>query len=308
MRITPNITSQNALFNIQKSRQLLDSINEKIASGMNYNRPSDDPVAARLLTGIADKLRANSQYASNITKANNWLKMTDTALTSMNKTMDAIKNVTSTITGGTTDSTTFTNAVSQLTALREQLGDLGNTQVDNQYIFSGTNTTVKPFDRSVNAAPPATQPTPLDATYYKGNDQVNNVEIDTGATEKMNLPGSSVLTGPDKNILWSLDSLISTLKNNPTDLSTIQARANELEDGAAQIQSAQVTNATRVKRLDIMNTMLTNSKNSMQTVVANVQNADYTKLAVELQNQQTAFNATLSATAKISQMSLLDYL
>lgn len=308
MRITPNITSQNSLYNIQKSRTLLDSINEKIASGMNYNRPSDDPVAARLLTGIADKLRANTQYASNITKAGNWLQMTDTALTSMNKTMDVIKNVTSTISGGSTDSTTMTNAISQLTALREQMADLGNTQVDNQYIFAGTNTTVKPFDRSVNAAPPATQPVPTDATYYSGNDQVNNVEIDTNATEKMNLPGSSVLTGPGTNVLWSLDSLISTLKNNPTDLTTIQKRVNELEDGAAQIQNAQVTNATRIKRLDIMKTMLTNTKSSMETVVTNVQNADYSKLAVELQQQQTAFQATLSATAKISQMSLLDYL
>lgn len=308
MRITPNITSQNSLYNIQQSRKQLDSIQEKIASEMNYNRPSDDPVAARLLTGIADKLRANTQYASNITKANNWLNMTDTALTSMNKTMDLIKNVTSTISGGSADSTTMTSAISQLTALREQLADLGNTQVDNQYIFAGTNTTVKPFDRTVNSSPPATQPGPLDTTYYSGNDQVNNVEIDAGATEKMNMPGSSVLTGPDVNVLWSLDSLISTLKNNPTDLSTIQARANELEDGATQIQNAQVTNATSIKRLDIMNTMLTNTKTSLQTVYSNVQNTDYAKLAVELQQQQTAFQATLSATAKISQMSLLDYL
>ncbi len=308
MRITPNITAQNSLYNIQKSRSQLDSIQEKLASEMNYNRPSDDPVAARLLTGIADKLRANSQYDSNITKANNWLKMTDTALTSMNKTMDLVKNVTSTVSGGSADSTTMTNAISQLTALREQLADLGNTQVDNQYVFAGTNTTVKPFDRTVNSSPPATQPAPLDTTYYSGNDQVNNVEIDAGATEKLNLPGSSVLTGPDANVLWSLDSLISTLKNNPSDLTTIQARANELESGASQIQNAQVTNATRIKRLDIMSTMQANTKNSLETVYSNVQNIDYAKLAVELQQQQTSFQATLSATAKISQMSLLDYL
>lgn len=308
MRITPNITMQNSLYNIQQSRALLDSLNEKISSGMNVNRPSDDPVAARLLTGIADRLKTGEQYASNITKAGNWLQMTNTALTGMNKTMDVIKSVNSTVTGGTTDTTTLQNAISQLTALREQMADLGNTQVDGQYIFAGTNTTTKPFDRSVNPAPPATQPLPTDTTYYQGNDNTNSIEIDVGATEKLNIPGSQVMTGPSDHILWSLDSLINTLKTNPSDLATIQARANELEDGAVQITNAQVTNATKIKRLDIMNTMNSNTKNSLQTVVSNTQTADYAKLAVELQQQQTAFQATLSSTAKISQMSLLDYL
>jgi len=39
MRITPNITMQNSLYNIQRSRALMDGIQEKIASGKNYSRP-----------------------------------------------------------------------------------------------------------------------------------------------------------------------------------------------------------------------------------------------------------------------------
>ncbi len=308
MRITPNITMQNSLYNIQQSRTLLDSINEKISSGMNVNRPSDDPVTARLLTGIADQLKTGNQYASNITKAGNWLQMTNTALTSMNDTMALVKQVAGTVTGGTNDATTVQAAITQLTSLREQLADLGNTQQDGQYLFAGTNTTVKPFDRSVNTAPPATQPVPTDPTYYQGNDNTNAIELAAGSTENLNIPGSQVLTGPSANILWSLDSLISTLKTNPTDQTTITARVNELENGATQIVNAQVVNSTKIKRLDTMTTMNTNTKTTLQSVVANVQNADYAKLAVELQQQQTAFQATLSSTAKISQLSLLNYL
>ena len=50
------------------------------------------------------------------------------------------------------------------------------------------------------------------------------------------------------------------------------------------------------------------TRNTLQTVYGNVQNADYAKLAVELSQQQLAFEATLSSTARISQVSLLDYL
>jgi flagellar hook-associated protein 3 FlgL len=57
-----------------------------------------------------------------------------------------------------------------------------------------------------------------------------------------------------------------------------------------------------------MDTMLYNSNNTIQTVFGDVQNADYAKLAVQLQQQTLALEATLSTTAKVSQMSLLDYL
>ncbi len=61
-------------------------------------------------------------------------------------------------------------------------------------------------------------------------------------------------------------------------------------------------------RLDSMTKLNTNNKNTLHNIYGNTQNVDYAKLAVELTQQQTAFEASLSATAKISQMSLLDYL
>jgi len=301
MRITPNITMQNSLYNIQRVRNQLDSTNEKIASGQNYNRPSDDPVAARLLIGLNDRLRANEQYASNIDKASIALKMTDAPLTAMITTLSNVRSLASTATSGSLDDITRQNTISQLTAFREQLADYGNTQIGNQYIFAGTMTTTKPFDRAVQS-PPDTAP------YYNGNDETISVEIDAGVTETTNIPGSQVLTGPDVNILKTLDELIDKLENDPADILGMQALATQLDDGAQQIYNAQVTNGTRITRIEALDRMLYNSNNTIQTVLGDVQNADYAKLAVELQQQQMAFEATLSTTAKVSQMSLLDYL
>jgi len=300
MRITPNITMQNSLYNIQRVRNQLDSTNEKIASGNNYNRPSDDPVAARMLVGFNDKIRANEQYANNIDKASISLKLADAPLTAMVTTMSNIRSLATTATSGSIDVNTRQNTISQLTAFREQLADYGNTQIGNQYIFAGTMTTTKPFDRAVQS-PPDTAP------YYNGNDGTMSVEIDAGVTEQLNTPGSQILTDP-VNILKTLDELIDGLKNNSTDVAGMQALVTKLDDGTQQIYNAQVTNGTRISRLASMDTLLYNSNNTMQTAYGNVQNADYAKLAVELQQQQLAFEATLSTTAKVSQMSLLDYI
>jgi flagellar hook-associated protein 3 FlgL len=46
----------------------------------------------------------------------------------------------------------------------------------------------------------------------------------------------------------------------------------------------------------------------MKDLISQRQDLDTTKAAVELNKQNTAFEATLSATAKIMQISILDYL
>jgi flagellar hook-associated protein 3 FlgL len=227
--------------------------------------------------------------------------MMDAPLTAMITTLSNVRSLASTASSGTLDDATRQNTISQLTAFREQLADYGNTQIGDQYIFAGTKTTTKPFDRAVQS-PPDT------ASYYNGNDGTISIEIDAGVTETTNIPGSQVLTGPDVNILKTLDELIDKLENNPTDITGMQALTTQLDDGAQQLYNAQVTNGNRITRIAAMDTMLSNSNNTIQTVFGDVQNADYAKLAVQLQQQTLALEATLSTTAKVSQMSLLDYL
>ena len=308
MRITPNITMQNSLYNIQKSRSLLDSINEKISTGMNYNRPSDDPVAARLLVGIADQLKTGEQYTSNITKANNWLQVTNTALTGLSDTLAQAKKLVATVSSGTTDTSVRQNTISQLKALRQQVVDIANTQSGNQYVFSGTKSDTAPF--VANGAPPP-------SFVYQGNGSAIDIAVDNNATQTMNITGDRVISGSNTtpyqygntDIIDTFDKMITAVTNNDvTSAVGIQAMATKLDDGATQISNAQVDVAARQNRLTIAQQMNTNTKNALDTVVSNTQTADTYKLAVELTQQQTALQATLSATAKVSQMSLLDYL
>jgi flagellar hook-associated protein 3 FlgL len=306
MRITPNITMQNSLYNIQQSRSLLDSIQEKIASGNNYSRPSDDPVAARLLVGINDKLTAGEQYENNIKKAEIWLNMTSTALEGMANYTNQAKSMAASLSSGTTDSNIRDSAISQLQAIKQQLVDMGNTQLNGVYLFGGGLNSTAPFTTSASGGPPA--------TYYHGDETTLQVEISPGSTETMNMIGSQVLSASEAtlqpygstSILGTIDQLITDITAN--NVTGIQAGIQNLYQGGKQLESAQSAVATRLLRLDGARSMNESTKNTLETVYSNVQNADYAKLAVQLTQQQTAFEATLAATAKISQLSLLDYL
>ncbi len=300
MRITANITSDNSLYNIQQGRAKLDKISELISTGSNVNRPSDDPINTRLLLDIGDKVSAGDQYLSNIQKASTLQQITNTALTGMSDTMQLAKTLVATITNGSSDVTARQNAVSQLQALKQQMVDMGNTQNGDQYIFGGANNTTPPFSSN--------------SPYYSGDETALKVEIGTSTTQQLNIPGNQLLTADGAaskpygttNIFAAFDNLITAVTAN--DVTGIQAGAQALEAGANQINNAVSDVAARVTRLDSMTKLNQNTRNTLMDVYGNTQNVDYAKMAVELSQQQTAFNASLSATAKVSQMSLLDYL
>ena len=302
MRITPNITMQNSLYNIQHARTLLDGIQEKIASGKNYNRPSDDPVSARLLVGINDKLTAGEQYDNNIKKGEIWQKMTATALEGMTSFIYQAKSLASSLSSGTSDLNIRNNALTQIDAIKQQLVDMGNTQLNGVYIFGGGVTATAPF---TVAGPP----------YYQGDDTELRIEIGPGSTETMNMVGSHVLAPGESttgtpygsvDILQALDDLRAAILAN--DVTGIQTGNEQLYQAGIQLESSQSALASRALRLDGAAKMNESTRSTLQQVYSNVQNADYAKLAVELSQQQLAFEATLASTARISQVSLLDYL
>jgi flagellar hook-associated protein 3 FlgL len=300
MRVTANTSSENALFYIQQGRAKLDRLQELISSGQNVNRPSDDPIASNLILGIADKIKTGDQYKSNIDKTQILMQVTNTALQGMSDTLKLAKDLASSLVNGSSDPNTLTNAVTQLQALKQQMIDMGNTQFNDSYIFAGADNTTPPFSGT--------------APYYAGDETAIRIEIGNATFQQTNIPGNQILTADTAasqpygttNIMQTLDSLIAAVGSN--NVAGIAAGSAALTAGSKQLQNAQNDIVTRIVRLDSAEKMNVNNKNTLLTVLGNTQNVDYAKLGVELTQQQTAFNASLSATAKITQLSLLDYL
>ena len=295
IRVTANSIAYNALYNIHQGRSKLDSITEKIASGLNYNRPSDNPIAANLILTTNDRINMVQQYQSNVSKTATWLNVTSTALQGISDTVAQAKKLISSIASGTSDITARENAVSQLTALRHQLADYGNTEYLGRYVFSGSQTSTQPFSRNVGSV------------AYGGDTVVNSIAIDAAATEDMNITGDRVLTSTTGvNILQTIDDLITAVNTN--NVSAIQSGARDLETGANQIVNLQTETASRLTRLNSMSDLLSANKNTFENIMSNTQLADITQLAVELSLQETAYQASLAATSRVLSLSLLDYL
>jgi flagellar hook-associated protein 3 FlgL len=299
MRVTANMSAENSVYNIQLGRARLDKLQESISSGQNVNRPSDDPISSRLLMEIGDKLKNIDQYSSNIDKSTSWLKFTSTALQGISGVVSQAKKLAGTI-SSTTDPIFLQSAHNQFIDLKKQVIDMANMQYGDQYIFGGANNTVPPFNTTNN--------------NYAGDSTELLIEIGQNATQTLNVTGDRLLLGGGTDskygttdILAAFDTLINATAVGGS-VAAIPGAAIELENGAKQLINATSDILSRTTRLDNMGKLNDNNKNTLLSISTSVQEVDYAKLGVQLNQQKTAFDASLSATAKLSQLSLLDYL
>ena len=303
MRITSNMTADNSIYNIQKAQTSLGKLQEQLSSGQNINRPSDDPTATNTFLNLRDEINNIDQYSDSITKATTSLNVANNSITGISDIMQQAKDLVATLTDGNNDASTRQSANDQLVMLKKQVIDYANTQSGDTYVFAGSNNMSAPFNAANNS--------------YAGNSDQLSVQITTNSTQEVNITGDRLLKGSGTNpsygstdILGTFDNLISAVgdSNTASNATALQQGAKDLEAGSTQINNAQIDVASRLKRLDSISTMNTNNKNTLENTIGSIQNIDTAALGVELTQQETAYEATLSSTSKIIQKSLLDYL
>jgi flagellar hook-associated protein 3 FlgL len=136
---------------------------------------------------------------------------------------------------------------------------------------------------------------------------------DAAADLGLTAPASSgVITGTDVNpvsaqgIFGDLQKLSTALKAN--DQAGITAAAAALQSDYNQVTDVRGSNGAAIQELQDRTTQLTAQNTATQSLLANVQDANYTSVISQFETLQTALQAGLEATSRTLQMSLLDFL
>ena len=156
--------------------------------------------------------------------------------------------------------------------------------------------------------------------FYAGDGTQREVEITTNTRQTISTTGDRLLLGSSadpsppnygsSNVLQTMDELIAAVgdANTPSNTAAVLAASKALEPAAKQIFSAITTNIARIHRVDNMTRLNDLNKITLTNISDSIQNVDLVKYGMQLNLEKTAFEASLSATAKVSQMSLLNYL
>ncbi len=147
MRVTRNMMVQDFLTRAELQYGRLNELNLKIASGKRVNKPSDDPSGLARIFRYTTAVSRIDGYMANVNAASAWSQTTqdsiqegsDLVQQSLQKAMIALSDSTS---------DEAREGLSQaVNGYIDELISLANRSQNNRYLFSGTNTSTKPFVR-----------------------------------------------------------------------------------------------------------------------------------------------------------------
>lgn len=298
MRITEGMINNTILNNLQVGQSRLEKLQQQASSGLKVSTPGDDPVSAQQVLQLKGLVQNSDQYSRNITTGNSWLEQSDSAMSDMGNVVTRARELAVQMANGTYSAQDRATAASELKQLKNEIIQLGNSQVAGKYIFGGFVSDKPPFDTTSGA--------------FNGTGDAVNMEVDQGAYVTINVPGGSLLRGgtppgsSGTDIIGELDKLTTALSTNA--VAGIQGALPALQNAQNQILAARGDVGARMNRVQTASDKLASMKLSLQKVISSKQDIDVLQVISELTSQQTAFQAALASSAKTSQMSLLDYL
>ena len=141
MRITNKMMTNNMLHNINTNKTNMTNLENKYASGMAIQKPSDDPIiAVRALKLRTNLSELNQYYEKNIPDAMSWMDVTESAL---RNTSEIITQIHTYCDQGANDTLTVDerNSIAQnLIELKNHIYNEGNSNYAGRYVFTGYKT------------------------------------------------------------------------------------------------------------------------------------------------------------------------
>jgi len=296
IRINPNSTP-DMLNLLSQTQQREQQALQQLASGRRVNAPSDDPAAEATMIGLQAQAMDNDQFTRNISGVQQQLNTADSTLNSVVTALTRASTLGVQGANGTMSAADRAAIANDVQGIKDQVLSLANTSFHGNYLFSGT---------VANKPPYVADATKASGISYQGNDSVDSVPVGERRSVAVNQPGSAIFNKAGADVFSALQSLMDGLKSN--DASAIATANNAVNAAFNQVTSARVFYGNTMNQLTAESTVL----QSQSTQIASQQNsavgADLAATATTLSQAQLAHQATLEAIAKVSGMSLLDYL
>lgn len=143
MRITNKVMQNNSVRNINRNKELQDSLSTQIATGKKIARPSEDPVVAiRALRLRSDVSQVNQYYEKNAPDAEQWLRLTES---SVKTSISVIKDMIEQCEKGSSDTLQTADRqtiIDSLASLGKEVYATGDADYAGRFIFTGYRTDV----------------------------------------------------------------------------------------------------------------------------------------------------------------------
>lgn len=164
---------------LQQKLTYQTSTKEKLQAG------SDDSMLYSRIISVDDKVRTYEGLKSQIQKTQVQNNMADSSMAEIKKILEYMKGELVKANTATTTDDGITAIVSSISGLKENLYQLANTQVEGEYVFSGSNSSIKPFEKDGSGK-----------ITYAGDNQLRKVAVEEGSYRERGITGFDMMMYP----------------------------------------------------------------------------------------------------------------
>ncbi|WP_411348145.1 flagellar hook-associated protein FlgL [Paenibacillus sp. WLX2291] len=299
IRVTSNMMTSQSLRNLNSNRATLDKLSDQSSSGKKINKPSDDPVGTTYALRYRAELAANDQYLNNTDEAKSWLNYSDTVMGQAGDVLTRIKELAVQAGSGTTDADGLKAVQSEVSELKNQLVNIGNSQLNGKYVFNGQELDKAPYELSSSVTSYSDVITDTGGVTYG---------ISEGVSLDVNVKGNDFFGNKTDidNIFSTLDRLNTALASGDheaitTEVTNIESRKDKMVTARAEI-------GAKTNRVELVNSRLDDRRLNVTTLQSQVEDADISETLIKTTTAQTIYQAALQTSASIMQMSLVNFL
>jgi flagellar hook-associated protein 3 FlgL len=300
-RITNLMISRSVLTDLNDVSRQLSKTQQKMSSGKEITRPSDNPYGTSRALTLRSDLDGVKQYQRNIGEATAWQNISDAALA---KISDAVQRARELTIQAATDSAgqAARNAAAQeIDQLIETVKGEANASYGGSYVFAGTATATKPYAVGGSDA-------------YAGDNGTVAREIGPGVSVPVNVVGQTILgngqASGDNKLLDVLRDITDNLRGG-TAADGNALRGTDLQRLDSNLDALTQTRATvgaTTNRLEAADGRLQQVEETTTSLLSDVEDADMAKTYINFSMQQNVYQSALRAGSNIIQQSLLDFL
>jgi flagellar hook-associated protein 3 FlgL len=309
MRVTAQMEANNAIAYMQQESAALNNLGNQLSSGVQLQAPSDNPVGYTTLSQDQTAVLQYATYNQTITNASGTLSNSASALKNVNDILTQAQSVATQGADATTTSTGYQALAIQVNGLINELLTNANIQVGGNYLFSGAASTTQPFQ--VTATDSQGNPT---AVAYNGASTGAQALIGPNQTVTTQYAGNQVFQQSGADVFQAL----ITLRDNLTNPNFTQSQASmsqalnqslsQISSAATAIQNVEAEQSSNMSAMNSLQTQLQNLQLAANTQAGDISSTDYSSAIVQLQEQETLLQASMSVTSKLLQPNLANFL
>ncbi|GAB5500267.1 MAG: flagellin [Pseudohongiellaceae bacterium] len=277
----------------------------KLATGDNMVKPSAEPDLAAQSLQLRSTIKRQETFLQNLTALDSRLQQQETAISGMEKMLVRMQELAVRAANDTYSALDREAIAVEVRGYRDEILALANSRDGNgNYYFSGIKSTTRPFVENQSGA-----------VDYRGDETRIEIDVDEGNRLTINIDGKTLLpdivrssdAGPEKVATFDvLDDFANALSASDGD--GIQQAITDLDMVASNLQQLMVDIGLRRTVVEAKQEIIEEKKLVVESILSNARDLDYNTAVSQLSAEMLALEAAQSTVAKVTQLSLFNYL